>query len=79
MARALEQILTGAGIEALVDDRPESPGVKFNDADLIGLPLRVTVSERAIGQGGVEVKWRARPEKWILRLEEVPGLLQKRV
>mgnify|MGYP000224062721 CR=1 FL=1 len=78
MARALEQTLTGAGIEALVDDRPESPGVKFNDADLIGLPLRVTVSERAIGQGGVEVKWRARPEKWILRPEEVPGLLQAR-
>ncbi|HCE18201.1 MAG TPA: hypothetical protein DEQ80_10110 [Anaerolinea thermolimosa] len=79
MARALEQTLAGMGMEALVDDRPESPGVKFNDADLIGLPLRVTVSERAIQQGGVEVKWRARHERWILRLEEVPGLLQERI
>lgn len=78
MARALEQALARAGIEALVDNRPESPGVKFNDADLIGLPLRVTVSERATQQGGVEVKWRARSEKWILRPEEVPGLLQER-
>lgn len=78
MASALEQTLAGLGMEALVDDRLESPGVKFNDADLIGLPLRVTVSERSIQQGGVEVKWRARPEKWILRLEEVPRLLQER-
>lgn len=67
----LYHTLTAAGIETLYDDRPESPGVKFNDADLIGLPVRVTVSGRAIQQGGVEVKRRDRPEKWIVPLEEL--------
>jgi prolyl-tRNA synthetase len=47
--------------------------VKFNDADLIGLPIRLTVSERAQKQGGVEFKRRDRPEKRILPLE---GLLE---
>lgn len=46
------------GRACLFDDRAESPGVKFNDADLIGLPLRVTVSERALRQGGLELKLR---------------------
>jgi prolyl-tRNA synthetase len=41
-----------AGVQVLYDDRAESPGVKFNDADLIGLPIRLTVSERAQKQGG---------------------------
>jgi prolyl-tRNA synthetase len=62
-----------AGISVLYDDRAESPGVKFNDADLIGLPIRLTVSERAQKQGGVEFKRRDRPEKSILPLE---GLME---
>ncbi len=62
-----------AGIPVLYDDRGESPGVKFNDADLIGLPIRLTVSERAQKQGGVEFKRRDRPEKSILPLD---GLLE---
>jgi prolyl-tRNA synthetase len=62
-----------AGVQVLYDDRAESPGVKFNDADLIGLPIRLTVSERAQKQGGVEFKRRDRPEKSILPLE---GLLE---
>ena len=47
-----------AGLETLFDDRDESPGVKFNDADLIGLPLRVTVSARNHRDGVVEVQRR---------------------
>lgn len=66
IAEELYQALQGAGIEVLYDDREESPGVKFNDADLIGLPLRLTVSERALKQGGVEFKRRTEPEKMIL-------------
>ena len=62
--------LLAAGVEVLYDDRDESPGVKFNDADLIGLPVRLTVSERALGQGGVELKLRAKAEKIIIPLEE---------
>ena len=62
--------LQAAGVEVLYDDRDESPGVKFNDADLIGLPLRLTVSERALAQGGVEFKLRKAPEKTIVPLGE---------
>jgi prolyl-tRNA synthetase len=51
--------LQAAGVEALYDDREESPGVKFNDADLIGVPLRLTVGERSLKRGGVELKPRA--------------------
>jgi prolyl-tRNA synthetase len=58
-----------AGIEPLYDDRPESAGVKFNDADLIGLPLRINVSERSLKQGGVEFKLRAGGEARIVPLE----------
>jgi prolyl-tRNA synthetase len=50
--------LTGAGLEVLYDDRDERPGVKFKDADLLGLPLRVTVGSRALKEGVVEVRRR---------------------
>ncbi len=65
--------LEAEGIEPLVDDRPDSPGVKFNDADLIGLPARVTVSDRALQQGGVELKRRAEEGRQIV----APGQLIK--
>jgi len=71
IAESLEKQLTEAGMEPLYDDRAESAGVKFNDADLIGLPLRVTVSERALKQGGVEFKRRDGGEPWIVPVEEV--------
>ncbi|HSF80077.1 MAG TPA: proline--tRNA ligase [Anaerolineales bacterium] len=70
-ADALYAELTAAGIEVLYDDREESPGVKFNDADLIGLPLRLTVSERASKQGGVEFKRRDQAEKSIVPRAEI--------
>lgn len=70
-ADRLAEALTRAGLEPLVDDRYESPGVKFNDADLIGLPVRITVSERALAQGGVEFKLRTGSEKWIVPLDSV--------
>jgi prolyl-tRNA synthetase len=55
--RVYETLLKG-GIEVLYDDREESPGVKFNDADLIGIPIRVTVSARSLAKDGVEMKRR---------------------
>jgi len=61
--------LQAAGIEVLYDDRDESPGVKFNDADLIGLPVRLTVSERALAQSGVEMKLRSKPDKAVIPLD----------
>lgn len=59
LAGEVEGALEEAGVSVLVDDRPEPAGVKFTDADLIGLPLRLTVSPRAIAQGHVEIKPRA--------------------
>ena len=57
-ADSLYEELSQAGLSVLFDDRNESPGVKFNDADLIGLPVRVIVSRRNLGQEIVEIKKR---------------------
>jgi len=58
--------LNQAGVEVLYDDREESPGVKFNDADLIGLPIRITVSDRMVKQKSVEFKLRSSDAKEII-------------
>lgn len=55
----LELELTQAGFEPLVDDRDVRPGVKFKDADLIGIPYRVTIGDRALAEGQIEFKARA--------------------
>jgi prolyl-tRNA synthetase len=68
--------LKTAEIEVLLDDRDESPGVKFNDADLIGMPVRLTIGERSLQQGGVELKLRTNPEKSIISLDNVVEQLQ---
>ena len=70
IADCLYSSLQTAGMEVLYDDRDESPGVKFKDADLIGCPVRITISERALGQGGVEMKLRHKQEKSIIPLKE---------
>jgi prolyl-tRNA synthetase len=57
-ANQLYKELQAAGFEVLFDDREESPGVKFNDADLIGLPIRVTASSRGLRDGAIELKRR---------------------
>ena len=57
----LERELESRGIEVLIDDRDERPGVKFKDADLIGIPLRVTVGAKGLQRGGVELKPRSEP------------------
>ncbi|HET8564621.1 MAG TPA: proline--tRNA ligase [Candidatus Binatia bacterium] len=54
----LYQELQQHGIDVLLDDRDERPGVKFKDADLIGIPLRVTVGAKGLEKGCVEVRWR---------------------
>ncbi|MDF3068609.1 MAG: Prolyl-tRNA synthetase [Polyangiaceae bacterium] len=59
----LEQALERAGLEVLVDDRDERPGVKFKDADLLGMPLRLTVGKKSLESGGVEMKLRRQPGK----------------
>jgi prolyl-tRNA synthetase len=58
-AEALYGDLTEAGVETLVDDRLDRPGVKFADAELIGIPFRVTVGPRGVAAGTVELTVRA--------------------
>jgi prolyl-tRNA synthetase len=79
LAERLVEEMEAAGIPSLYDDRDESPGVKFNDADLIGLPIRLTVSERALKQGGVEFKRRDHPEKSILPLDGLVESIRKQI
>ena len=62
-------------IEVLYDDREESLGVKFQDADLIGCPKRVLVSEKSLKKGGVEVKDRKEKEGRVLSFSELWAIL----
>jgi prolyl-tRNA synthetase len=57
-ADTLYKRLQADGFSVLYDDRNASAGVKFNDADLIGFPLRLTVSKRSAKEGLIEAKWR---------------------
>jgi prolyl-tRNA synthetase len=63
--------LRAAGLEVLLDDRPESAGVKFADADLIGIPVRLAISSKALAAGGVEARRRDSAERVIVPLDEV--------
>ncbi len=76
-AEKLYAELVEAGLEPLYDDRDERAGVKFNDADLIGLPLRVTVSHRAMSQGGYEFKRRDQDERWVVPADEALATIQE--
>ena len=72
-AERLYRDLGASGVDVLMDDREESPGVKFNDADLMGMPIRLTVGERGLAQGVVEMKRRDREERVQVPLEELVG------
>jgi len=61
--------LTAARVEVLLDDRDQRPGVKFKDADLIGIPLRVVIGGRSLAQGQLEIKWRWKSEAEAIPLE----------
>lgn len=69
LAEDIYQRLLTAGVEAVIDDRDERPGVKFKDADLLGFPIRITVGKRA-GEGIVEYKLRRDSEKTEISVEE---------
>jgi prolyl-tRNA synthetase len=71
IANILYQDLSQSGIEVLFDDRNESPGVKFNDADLIGIPIRLTVSERTLLSGSVEIKLRNDANKSLIPTDQI--------
>ena len=73
-AEQLATDLSSAGYDVLIDDRSERPGVKFKDADLIGVPIRLTIGDKALAEGAVEFKPRASKEKAeLVAIGEVVG------
>jgi len=77
VAEKLYVELTEQKLEVLFDDRNESPGVKFNDADLLGIPLRLTVSPRTLKSQSVEIKWRKEKQAHNLPLEGITAQIKK--
>ena len=75
-AEEIYKALQTAGIRVLFDDREERAGVKFNDADLIGLPIRVTAGEKALKEGMVEFKPRKEKENQLVAMEQLVLYLQ---
>lgn len=69
VAGDLYRALGGKGIEAMMDDRDERPGMKFKDADLVGIPLRVVIGSKGLAQGKVELKRRGSKD---VRLLDIP-------
>ena len=75
-AEQLERDLESAGIDVLVDDRDERPGVKFKDADLIGCTLRVVVGSRSLEKGGIEVRVRRTGETTLVPLTDAVATIK---
>lgn len=76
-AESLYKELEEMGMEVLYDDRSESTGVKFNDADLLGIPLRITVSPRSLEKGCIEVKWRSEKKAELVPVEEAVAKIKE--
>jgi prolyl-tRNA synthetase len=68
--------LQAAGIHTLFDDRDERAGVKFNDADLIGCPLRITAGEKALQNGMIELKKRTTSEIQHVELDDLVSIIR---
>jgi prolyl-tRNA synthetase len=76
-AEGLYQRLADAGVEVLYDDRDESPGVKFTDAELLGMPLIITLSPRSLAAGGAEVTDRASGDRSVVPIADVEAQLDR--
>jgi prolyl-tRNA synthetase len=76
-AEKLYTELGSKGIEVLLDDRQESPGVKFNDADLLGIPLRLVISPRTLKARSAELKWRSREQSELVPLEDMARRIEE--
>ena len=76
-AEEIYSSLQSAGISVLFDDREERAGLKFNDADLIGCPFRVTAGEKALKEGMVEIKGRTDTNNKLVPMQEITSFLKK--
>jgi prolyl-tRNA synthetase len=79
LAKKLGAAAESAGADVLIDDRNERPGVKFKDADLIGLPLRLTIGGKGLKEGIIELKWRTSKDVAKVPLAEAEARLQAAV
>lgn len=79
IAESIAQQLVDLGIEVVVDDRKERPGVKFADADLMGFPYQIVCGKKAIKNGNIEVKVRATGERNEVPISEVASMLAEMV
>jgi prolyl-tRNA synthetase len=78
VAEACDRIygeLTRAGVDVLYDDRDERPGVKFKDADLIGIPFRIALGKKGLAEGIVELKLRKGTEVRKVKIDEIVPLV----
>ena len=73
--------LASQGVEVLMDDRDERPGIKFKDADLIGIPFRITISDKTLPQKVVELKarWEARDAQKLIALDNIVATVLERI
>ena len=76
VAEKLYAELAAAGVEVILDDRDERPGVKFKDADLVGFPLRLGIGEKSLAKGEVEIKPRSEPFFGV-KIEEAVGKIRE--
>jgi prolyl-tRNA synthetase len=70
-AESIYSSMLACGIEVIFDDRDERAGVKFKDADLIGIPIRITVGQKNLAQGNIEVKFRKTGENKLYPLQQI--------
>jgi prolyl-tRNA synthetase len=78
-ADRLHRELTDAGVEVLLDDRGERPGVMFADLELIGIPHRITIGERSLKEQNVEYQGRRESAATAVPLQEIGGFIQERL
>ncbi|MDD3919097.1 MAG: His/Gly/Thr/Pro-type tRNA ligase C-terminal domain-containing protein [Candidatus Pacebacteria bacterium] len=76
-AEKVYEMLQGEGYEVLFDDREKTPGEKFSDADLMGIPLRVVVSEKTLKEGAVEIKKRSEETIEMVKINEINNFLKE--
>ena len=77
-ANQLHDELIKNGVEVLLDDRDERPGVKFNDMDLIGIPIRITIGKK-LAEGKVEFKLRTESEASDVSTDEIVEVVKKEI
>ncbi len=78
-AEKIYQQLLDKGVDCLLDDRPLRGGIKFKDADLIGIPVRVTVGQKSLAEGNVEIKLRTESKSQTVKIEKAPDKVMELV